>query len=405
MKILAINCGSSTLKFQLIEIGGGDEDTGKERRLAHGIIDKIGSEGEIRFITRGSGALTEITHITNHREAIHRVLAWLDSLGASETIEAIGHRLVHGGDYFTEPVIIDDKVIRTIESINQLAPLHNGPALAAILGAKEELGSSIPQVATFDTAFHSALPQQASTYAIPFELTLKHSIRRYGFHGLAHRYMTERYAAISGIPIEEGRLITLQLGSGCSAAAVRGGRSIDTSMGFTPLEGLVMGTRSGDLDPSLVSFLSRQEKVKADDVESWLNTRSGLLGISGLSGDMRELLKAESEGHSRAKQAIDIFCYRIQKYIGAYMAVLNGVDAIVFGGGIGENSAEVRRRICDGMEWCGIILSEERNAAASGVDSLISHDHSSVYVYVIAVDEELIIARDTVRCLQKSRKR
>jgi len=401
--VLAINCGSSTLKFRLIDIPEEATLTGKEQRLADGVVDRIGSgEGEIRFSSRDSGSINETTHITDHEEATRRVLDWLYSFRISNTagIEAVGHRVVHGRNLFKEPAVIDDEVIRAIESISQLAPLHNRPSLLAIRAARAIIGPAIPQVATFDTTFHATIPQQASVYAIPHELIEKYHIRRYGFHGLAHRYMSERYAIITGIPVEKIKLITLQLGNGCSVTAVSGGRSVDTSMGFTPLEGLIMGTRSGDLDPSLVSFLSRQEKVDVEDVESWLNTRSGLLGISGYSSDMRELLKAESEGNNRARQAVELFCYRVRKYIGAYMAVLNGVDAVVFGGGIGENSPEIRRRICDGMEWCGLSLNEELNTAAIGIETGISSGRSRVSVYVIPVDEEMIIAHDTVRFLQ-----
>ncbi len=401
MKVLAVNCGSSTLKFQLFDIESAGRTVQREQKLASGIIDRIGGQGEVRFSGSGDAGLREAAAVTDHGEAIRRVLAWLDSLKmiSSSNLAAIGHRVVHGGHHFKGPALINDEVIGAIEAISQLAPLHNAPALSVIRTTRNVLGTEIPQVASFDTSFHATLTEEASTYAIPLELTRKYHIRRYGFHGLAHRYMTERYAAITGMAPEKTKLITLQLGNGCSATAACGGRSIDTSMGFTPLEGLLMGTRSGDLDPSIVSFLAQQEKVAAGEVESWLNTRSGLLGVSGRSRDMRELLQAEHEGDDRARRAVEMFCYRVRKYIGAYTAVLNGIDGIVFGGGIGENSPEVRKRICRGMDWCGLVLDDKRNAATTGTETRISAGHSRVSVYVVTVDEGMIITRDTARCL------
>jgi len=256
-------------------------------------------------------------------------------------------------------------------------------------------------VATFDTAFHRTLSEGASRYAIPLELADKHRIRRYGFHGLAHRYMTERYAAITGTPLEGVKLVTLQLGNGCSATAIEGGRSVDTSMGFTPLEGLMMGTRSGDVDPSLAGFLARREAVDIEAAEAWLNTRSGLLGVPGRSSDMRELLEAEAAGDDRAALAVEMFCYRARKYVGACLAALGGADAVVFGGGIGENAPPVRARICAGMGWCGLMLDEERNARTVGSEGRISTDDSWVHAYVIQVNEAAIIAADTARCLSR----
>jgi acetate kinase len=259
-------------------------------------------------------------------------------------------------------------------------------------------------VAIFDTAFHRTMPERASRYAIPQELAAKHHIWRYGFHGLAHRYMTERYAAITSTPMAQVKLITLQLGNGCSATAVEGGRSLDTSMGFTPLEGLMMGTRSGDVDPSLAAFLARREGVSVEAVEGWLNTRSGLLGVSGRSRDMRELLEAERQGDHRAALAVEMFCYRVRKYIGAYLSILGGAHAVVFGGGIGENAPTVRARICAGMDWCGLTLDQDRNAAAIGVEERISADYAKVHAYVIPVDEAVLIARDTAGCLRRQRR-
>jgi acetate kinase len=340
--------------------------------------------------------------VAGHDEATRLVLDWLAGLGAGGPgrPDAVGHRVVHGGDRFVGPALIDDKVIEEIEALGELAPLHNLPALDAIRAARAILGPSIPMVATFDTAFHRSLPERAARYAIPPELAEKHRVYRYGFHGLAHRYMAERCAALSGRPIDETKLITLQLGNGCSATAIDGGLSIDTSMGFTPLEGLVMGTRSGDIDPSVIGYLACREGVAPEEVEHRLNTASGLQGISGRSHDMRELLQAESRGDARAALAVETFCYRARKYVGAYLAALGGADALVFGGGIGENAPVVRSRICDGLEWCGLTLDPDRNERTTGSERTISAEGSKVQAYVIAVDEEVVIARDTERCLR-----
>ena len=402
MKILAFNCGSSTLKFQLSELADENVAFGQERRLAYGNVDRIGTQGRIQFTIPNKEGHSQSVTVTDHGEATRRVLDWLRDTGLMDRdgLQAVGQRVVHGGDLFVDPTIINDHVIKCIEAISHLAPLHNEPALSAIRATRTILGLAVPQVAVFDTAFHRTLPERTARYAIPMALAEKHNIRRYGFHGLAHRYMAERYAAITKTPVEQAKLITLQLGNGCSAAAIENGLSVDTSMGFTPLEGLIMGTRSGDIDPSLVGFLSRQENVDVQEVEGWLNTRSGMIGVSGHSSDMRELLDAESKGNTRAALAVDMFCYRVRKYIGAYLAVLGGADAIIFGGGIGENSPKVRTRICRGMEWCGLTIDQSRNAKAFGTEERISTDSSSVHAYVIPVDEESVIARDTISCLR-----
>jgi acetate kinase len=406
MKVLAINCGSSTLKFDLLETAGEDKPRSPERRLAHGTVDRIGPRAALKFVAKNSVGLQESASVADHGEAARVALGWLDSTGLYKPrLGAVGHRVVHGGDRFLEPTLIDDEVISAIEALSDLAPLHNEPSLMAIRAARSALGPSVPMVAVFDTAFYSTMPELASRYAIPQELAAKHRIRRYGFHGLAHRYMVERYAAIASRDVRQAKLITLQLGNGCSVTAVEGGRSVDTSMGFTPLEGLMMGTRSGDVDPSLAGFLARKESVKTEEVEGWLNLRAGLLGISGVSRDMREILEAERQGNAHAALAVAMFCYRVRKYIGAYMAVLGRADAVVFGGGIGENSPEVRGRICAGMDWCGLKLDGHRNTAIIGIEGKISADDATVHVYVIPVDEALIIARDTVRCLSQRQSR
>jgi acetate kinase len=404
MRVLAINCGSSTLKFQVIEVE--DAAPGRERRLASGTVDSIGGRAAIEFSAESGERLQEAVPVADHGEATQRVLAWLGSRGLLEPdgLGAIGHRVVHGGEQFVEPTLIDDEAIDAIEATSDLAPLHNEPSLRAIRAAREALGPAIPMVAIFDTAFHHAMPERASRYAIPQELSAKHRIRRYGFHGLAHRYMTERYAVITSTPLAQVKLITLQLGNGCSATAVEGGRSVDTSMGFTPLEGLMMGTRSGDVDPSLAGFLARREGVSVEEVEGWLNTRSGLLGVSGRSRDMRELLEAERQGDDRAALAVEMFCYRVRKYIGACLSILGGAHAVIFGGGIGENAPTVRARICAGMDWCGLTLDQDRNAAAIGAEERISADNAEVHAYVIPVDEAVIIARDAASCLRRQRR-
>lgn len=402
MKILAINCGSSTLKFELFKVGAGELPSGQEQRLARGIIEKIGGRADIEFSVEQGNGLQETRAVTNHSEASYAVFDWLGSSGLLKKGEpqAIGHRIIHGGDKFSEPTLIDDEVIAAIDALSELAPLHNQPSLDAIRAAREVLGPTVPQVATFDTTFHSTLPPWVSRYAIPPELAEKHCIRRYGFHGLAHRYMMERYATITGMPLEQVKLITLQLGNGCSATAIDRGRSVDTSMGFTPLEGLMMGTRSGDVDPTLAGFLARREKVDIEITENWLNTRSGLLGVSGRSRDMRELLDAEREGDKLATLAIEMFCYRVKKYLGSYLTVLGGANAIIFGGGIGENAVAVRARILAGMEWCGLKLDNNRNLAAIERESRISADDAKLHAYVIPVNEALIIARDTAHYLR-----
>jgi acetate kinase len=315
-------------------------------------------------------------------------------------IHCVGHRVVHGGELFTESTLIDDKVLQGIEECIDLAPLHNPNNIKGILAARTLLGKSIPQVAVFDTAFHHRIPEQAYLYAIPYHLYRRHRIRRYGFHGTSHRYVAFRYRALRGLTREQTHIITFHLGNGCSAAAIRNGYSVDTSMGMTPLEGLVMGTRSGDLDPAIVNLIATKEGMSSSEVDTLLNTQSGLLGISGLTNDMR-VLGAELKEHDdrRVRLAIEVFCYRARKYIGAYLACMGGADAIVFTGGIGENSADIRARICTGLEWAGLKLDSQRNEEIVGKEGMISTDDSRLLAYAIPTDEELLIARDTVRVI------
>jgi acetate kinase len=396
MKCLVLNCGSSTLKFQLIEVA-----SGSERKLARGLVDRIGAEGSYRFEAARGAPLHACVTVANHEDAVCLVIEWLKKNPALSPIDAVGHRVVHGGDRFANSVLIDDDVIATLDQLCALAPLHNPGALSGIRAARKVLGDRMPMVAAFDTSFHHTIPDHAATYAIPFDLTEKYKIRRYGFHGLAHQYDIARYAELTGKSPAQVSAVTLHLGNGCSATAIRDGRSIDTSMGFTPLEGLMMGTRSGDLDPALVSYLARKEKVDAGEIESWLNQRSGLLGLSGISHDMRDLAVAY-DSNRRARLAVDSFCYRACKYLGAYLAVLEGAaQAVIYSGGIGENAPLVREKILSGMAWCGIELDGAANVAALGSDGKISTPSSRLDVFVVHTDEEVIIARETARLVQK----
>ena len=407
MLVLVINSGSSSIKFRLVDVV--EEPTGlltTRPALFQGAVKGIGSVAS--FEVTGQNADRSITTL-EIRDHAHALRVLFDRLaGSLGKIEAVGHRVVHGGDRYVEPTLITEQVEAGIDALSELAPLHNPACLAGIRGARAVLGPARPMVAVFDTAFHQTMPEVARRYALPAELADRYRIRRYGFHGIAHASLANGYSACTGNPLEQTRLITLQLGNGCSIAAIAQGRSVETSMGFTPLEGLVMGTRSGDVDASIVSYLSEREKVEAAEVERWLNERSGLLGLSGRSNDMRELLRAaEQEQDKRAEFAIDLFCYRVRKYLGAYLAVLGGADAIVFGGGIGENAPEIRERICQNMEWCGLKLNPNRNRAAVGLApgcaATIGMDESKPAAYVVAADEETWIAKESVRCVREMR--
>lgn len=401
MQILSVNCGSSSFKFELIALGAGDAPP---KRIARGLVDRIGAGATVDFEIDGDKSNPAPTDVSDHAQAVRLAISWLRERSLLKEISGIGHRVVHGGDRFPGPALIDQGVIDGIDALRELAPLHNGPSLAAIRAARTEVGEPTPMVAVFDTSFHRTMPPHAAQYAIPAEWAQKHGVRRYGFHGIAHRDMAERCAAILKRPPGELRLITLQLGNGCSAAAIRGGQSIDTTMGFTPLEGLVMGTRSGDLDPSVPGFIAEKEKLQIAEVERILNRGCGLLGVSSLSRDMRELESAAARGDARAELAIDLFCYRVRKSIGAYLAVLEGSNAIIFGGGIGEHAAGIRERICAPMGWCGLVLDSARNRKTVGTEGRISADSSAVGAYVIPVDEALIIARDTARVISERKK-
>ena len=409
MNVLVLNCGSSSLKFQLIETDAGRIKNDDDRRLAHGQIERIGGAAIITFAAEGEPVQRSAEPIKDMRTAVGLVLRWIagDESGIEEIksladISAVGHRVVHGGEKFTRSVLITDEVLRGIEDCIELAPLHNPANIKGIQSVREILGKGVPQAAVFDTAFHQTLPEHAYLYALPYQFYRRHRIRRYGFHGTSHRYVAYRYRTMLGIERENVNILTLHLGNGCSIAAIKGGNSVDTSMGLTPLEGLVMGTRSGDIDPAIVEFISSKEGLSVQEVETLLNTQSGLLGISGLTNDMRELVaEAEESGDRRARLAIEIFCYRAAKYIGAYLAAINGAEAIVFAGGIGENSPLIRRLVCNNLEWFGVELNEEDNERAiNGVEGIISTSHSRPLIYVIPTNEELLIARDTVRLIQ-----
>ena len=384
VKILVLNSGSSSLKFQLIETTAELAVANRDRRLAQGEVARIGAEGSVR----------------DHDEALQAAFQNLAQSGVSrlEDIEGVGHRIVHGAEHFQHSIIIDEAVARLIESCNQLAPLHNPHNLKGYYASKRLLPHAT-HVAVFDTAFHHTLPPKAYLYGIPYGYYERHKIRRYGFHGTSHRYLSGRFAQIRSTPPEALKLITCHLGNGCSVCAIEGGQSVDTSMGFTPLEGLLMGTRPGDLDPGVVTWLMQAENKDVRAMEDLLNKESGLAGLSGVSNDMQDLLKAAAAGQPRAQAAMEVFCYRVTKYIGAYTAAMNGVDAVIFSGGIGEHAAAIRERICAPMSALGIRLDRARNEAAAGREQEISEVGGHPEVWVIPTDEELLIARDTLAAI------
>ena len=403
MNILVLNCGSSSVKFQLIETGADSAAAQGDRKLATGLVDRLGADATLKLKLAGANAgAVEKIPAPDHEAAVRLIIERLErEFPAVEAggVDAVGHRVVHGADLFTAAAALDDQTLAKIESLNDLAPLHNPVAIKGIYAARKIFGPAMRMAAVFDTAFHATMTATAARYAIDDDLAKKHHIRRYGFHGMAHRYSLLRYAELSDRAERDVNIVTLHLGNGCSACAIGAGQSVDTSMGFTPLEGLVMGTRSGDLDPALVSYLARKENVDAAEVERRLNQSSGLLGLSGISNDMRELL-ARYESHPRARLAVDVFCYRARKYLGAYLAVLGGAQAVIFSGGIGENAPAVRQKICAGMEWCGLSLDSRKNDAAVGVEGSISTSDAPIEVYVIPSDEEAIIARQTAELFQ-----
>jgi len=408
MNVLVLNSGSSSLKFQLIVTDLDSISQGKDVRLCRGQIERIGGEAITAVQTRQGLRQKFTVSLPDISAALEYLVHWIvsDASGIAEIqaigdIDAVGHRVVHGGELFAESAVITDEVLKGIEECIDLAPLHNPNNIKGILAARQVFGPKLPQVAVFDTSFHQSIPEQAFLYAVPYHLYRRHHIRRYGFHGTSHRYVTERYRVLRAVSKEQTHVITLHLGNGCSAAAVREGRSVDTSMGMTPLEGLVMGTRSGDVDPAVVNLIAIKEGLSTHEVEALLNTQSGLLGISGLTNDVRVLLE-ELRDHDdrRVRLAIEIFCYRARKYIGAFLACMGGADAIVFTGGIGENSPAIRARICEALEWAGLKLDDSRNDQTVGLEGQITTESSRLHAFVIPTDEELLIARDTVRCIK-----
>jgi acetate kinase len=397
MNVLAVNCGSSSVKFRLVEVEPG-APLDAARVLAGGAVERLGPAARLTFEREGRVERSEEA-VADHAEAVARLLGWL-ATGATD-IDAVGHRVVHGGARFTAPTPIDDAVLEGIEGLEALAPLHNRPSLAGVRACRDVLAPAPPMVAVFDTAFHALLPERAAHYAIPWELARRHGIRRFGFHGLSYAWVTARAAARLGRPADGVRLVALHLGSGCSAAAIRDGVSVDTSMGLTPLEGLVMATRSGDVDPALLGYLVRVEGANVAEVERWLNEGSGLLGLAGGSGDVRDLLARERDD-SRARLALEVFCHRARKYLGAYLAALEGADAVVFTGGVGAHQPEIRRRIAAGFEWAGLVLEPDANAAARGREAVISAAGSAVSALVVPADEERMIAHETAACLVRT---
>lgn len=391
MKVLVINAGSSSIKYQLYQMPDATV-------LAKGVIEKIGEEASKLSHCYNDKTHTIDAKVENHEEGMELILSMLvnKDVGVIESVSeigAVGHRVVHGAEEFTGSVVIDEKVIASIEKFADLAPLHNPPNLTGIRAAQHKLPKA-KQIACFDTAFHTTIPEVAYMYALPYELYEKYRIRRYGFHGTSHRYVARRAAALMGKGKYDVNLITCHLGNGCSITAVKNGKSVDTSMGLTPLEGVVMGTRTGDFDPAVLFYLA-DKGYDTKMLNSLCNKKSGLLGISGLSNDMRNLSKLAEKGNKRAKLAIDIFCYRIRKYIGAYTAVLGMVDAVVFTGGIGENAVDVRQQICSGLDRIGIEIDLNKNRSTVAKEGQISTDSSKVKVLVIPTNEEAAIANDT----------
>ena len=397
VNVLVVNCGSSSIKYSLYAM----TDGGERQAVADGLIERIGEEtSTLRHEARGHTIRRDV-QAPAHEAAFDLMVRALTegdaaAIAGLEAIDAVGHRVVHGGERFAESTRIDDAVLAAIESFVELAPLHNPPNLTGIRAAMC-LMPDVPHVAVFDTAFHQTLEPHAFLYALPYDLYTERGIRRYGFHGTSHRYVAGEAVRMLGRRPGEVNLITLHLGNGCSAAAVRGGKSVDTSLGMTPLEGLVMGTRSGDIDPAIVFHLVRSLGMSVDDVDDLLNRRSGLLGVSGISNDMREVLRAAGEGNARAELALAVFCHRLKKYIGAYTAVLGRVDALVFTGGIGENAAPIRRRTCEGLAPLGYVLDDDLNEADARGPRDVAAAPSPARILVVPTDEEAMIARDTAR--------
>ncbi len=397
MKILVINCGSSSVKYQLIDIE-------KEQALAKGTVSRIGMSASV--LTHKPFDRPEIKvsgEILDHIVAVEYVISILLSknhgvIKDKSEISAVGHRVVHGGEKFTDSVLITPELMSELRNLIELAPLHNPHNIRGINACMKTL-EGIPQVAVFDTAFHYKMPAHAYIYGIPYVMYKRYSIRRYGFHGTSHKYVAERASIMLGKPLEELKLITCHLGNGASITAIDKGISVDTSMGFTPLEGLIMGTRSGDLDPAIILHIMAREELSLHEANTLMNKHSGLSGISGISSDMREIEESALEGNSNSKLAFDIFCYRLKKYIASYIGIMNGLDALVFTAGVGENSVAVRKQTCENFDFFGIGIDENKNEQAKAIEFDISSDNAKIKTLVIPTNEELVIARDTKRLI------
>lgn len=393
MKILVLNCGSSSIKYKLFDMNKGTVE-------AKGGIEKIGLAGSFLQCSLPNGdKLTLEGEILEHKAGIEYILGVLTNekygcLKSLDEINAVGHRVVHGGEKFNKSVLIDDEIIDMMEACIELAPLHNPPNLAGIY-AIQELIPSVPQVGVFDTAFHQTMPASSYMYGLPYSLYEKYAIRRYGFHGTSHRYVSARACEVLGVPYDKTKIITAHIGNGASLAAIKNGSSIDTSMGMTPVEGLLMGTRSGDVDAGILSYIMEKENIGPKAISTLVNKHSGLLGISGISSDMRDIQDGIKAGNEKAILAFDMFAHRIKKYVGSYMAVLNGADILAFTGGIGEYSVITREAVCNDMEFLGIKLDSEKNKSAYGTETIISTPDSKVTVMVVPTDEEFMIASDT----------
>ncbi len=399
MKILVLNCGSSSIKYKLFDMATNDV-------IAQGAIEKIGLKGSfLKFPLPNGDKVVLEGEILEHKAGIEYILGVLTSekygcIKSLSEIDAVGHRVVHGGEKFNSSVLIDDEVIHKVVECIDIAPLHNPPNLAGIYAVQELMGD-IPQVGVFDTAFHQTMEPMAYMYGIPYSLYEKYGIRRYGFHGTSHRYVSRRACEMLGVPYEDQKIISTHIGNGGSLAAIKNGKSVDTSMGLTPVEGLLMGTRSGDIDAGVLSFIMEKENIGPQTVSTLVNKHSGLLGVSGVSSDMREVQAAMRQGNEKAKLAFDMFEYRIKKYIGSYAAALGGFDILIFTGGIGENHAISREIICKDMEFMGIELDHEKNNQTQAVEAIISTPQSKVTVMVVPTDEEFMIASDTMAIVSK----
>lgn len=400
MKILVLNCGSSSIKYKLYNMD--DESV-----MAQGGIEKIGLPGSFLKLTLPDGSKKVIEKkIAEHTEGVQFIFQILTdpqigALKSLDELDAVGHRMVHGGEKFNQSVLLDDEVLKAFAACNDLAPLHN-PANLKGVNAVKTLLPNIPQAGVFDTAFHQTMPQYAFMYALPYELYEKYGIRRYGFHGTSHRYVSRRVCDYLGIRLEDSRIITCHVGNGGSVAAIKYGRCIDTSMGLTPLEGLMMGTRSGDIDAGAVTYMMDKFKMTTAQMSNLLNKKSGVLGISGLSFDMREVIAASHQGNKRARLALEMYAYRVKKYIGAYAAAMNGLDVIVFTGGVGENQADMRELFCEDIDFTGAVLDKEKNnSIPRAVEAVISAPDSKVKICVIPTDEEKMIAKDTMALVSK----